>query len=613
MRPNDDMQTLWSDALGGQLSRRDVMRRALALGLSAPVLTALLAACGGDDDDEDGETTTDETPANEGAAAETETQEEAATQTEETTTKGEATEASETEAAAEEPAGDRATLLFGLEAGDMETLDPHFASSTNDRTAVDMIFSGLIRYKPGNSQEMEPDLAEEIPEPEESSGAQVWTFKLRQGVMFQPGPETDTYELTADDVVFSLEKAADPERSAFAAEYEGLTFEKVNDYTVSITVDPPLSSLLFLPKVANYAGGYIVSKQAVETMGLDAFKTSPVGTGPFRFDSYTPQNSIELVAWDDYFRGAPKLAGVSLRFVPDPTSRELALQSGELHVVDGLPEAQWVERLDAQDGITVDVFGVGEVAFLNFNTTVEPLNDPNVRKALARAISRDGHLALFGSPVAENVYSVVPAQFLAGGLTQEQAQEAGVEYPQDIEMAKQMLADAGVGDGFSLKLVTSQNAGYRKNYEVLQAEFSEIGVEIELEVVDHPTYHSLIRDDVNPITLYIAWRPNADVYLTHFFHSDSIVVSGENPITNFSHYDQIDDLIEQARAETDPDKQAELWRQANVKILEDMAAYPLHFINQVYARRDSVDYGHELVSILQLYPQITEQTTISEG
>lgn len=109
------------------------------------------------------------------------------------------------------------------------------------------------------------------------------------------------------------------------------------------------------------------------------------------------------------------------------------------------------------------------------------------------------------------------------------------------------------------------------------------------------------------------WRPNADVFLTHFFHSDSIVVSGANPITNFSHYDQIDDLIEQGRAETDPDAQAEIWKEANTKILEDMAALPLHYINQVYARRDSVDYGHELVSILALYPQITELTTINEG
>ena len=88
--------------------------------------------------------------------------------------------------------------------------------------------------------------------------------------------------------------------------------------------------------------------------------------------------------------------------------------------------------------------------------------------------------------------------------------------------------------------------------------------------------HEQIREDVNPIVIYVAFRPNADVYLTQFFHSDSIVVTGATPNANFSHYDAIDDLIEQARAETDPAAQEELWKQANIQILTDMAAIPLY-------------------------------------
>jgi peptide/nickel transport system substrate-binding protein len=151
---------------------------------------------------------------------------------------------------------------------------------------------------------------------------------------------------------------------------------------------------------------------------------------------------------------------------------------------------------------------------------------------------------------------------------------------------------------------------YRANYEVLQAELAEIGITINLNVVDHATMHEQIREDVNPIVIYVAFRPNADVYLTNFFHSDSIVVTGASPITNFSHYSGIDDLIEQARAETDPAKQEALWKEANVQILKDLAAYPLYMQNLVYARSPKVDYGHELISSLALYPQITELTTI---
>lgn len=508
--------------------------------------------------------------------------------------------------------GDGQMLRYGLDAQDLGTLDPHNASATNDRTVVDMVFNGLVRYQPGNSTEIEPDLAEAVPEPQMVDGQQVWAFDLKQGVMCQPGPETESYELTADDVVYSLERAANEEISAYSGEYAGMTVEKTGDYSVEITMEQPISESLFLPKVADYAGGFVVCSQAVEAMGDEAFKTHPVGTGPFMFSEYTPQNAITLTAFADYFRGAPQLAGVELRFMPDITSRELALQAGDLDVAAGLSEVQWVDRINAEEGLVADVFGVGEVTFVNFNITAEPLNNLQVRQAIAYAINRDDHLALFGEPVAEKVYSVVPEQFLPGGLSMEEAEEAGVLYEYDPERARELLAEAGYADGFKLELITSEMDTYRKNYEVLQAELADVGIEVELNVVDHATMHEQIRQDVNPLVIYNAWRPNADAYLTRFFDSASIVVSGENPDTNFSHYDQIDELIEQARFETDSDAQVELWEQANIQILEEAVAYPIIFVNQVYARQETVDYGHELVSSMALYPQITEATTITE-
>jgi peptide/nickel transport system substrate-binding protein len=249
---------------------------------------------------------------------------------------------------------------------------------------------------------------------------------------------------------------------------------------------------------------------------------------------------------------------------------------------------------------------------VHFNITKAPLDNPDVRKALAYALDRDEFLALFGEPVAENVYSPVPAKFLAGGLTQEEVEAAGLAYDMDRELARQMLADAGYPDGFELEVITSEMTGYRRIYESMQAQLAEVGVNLKVNVVDHSTMHSMIREDVNPIVVYIAWRPNADVYLTRFFLSDSIVMTGAAPDTNFSHYDQIDDLIKAARAETNPDAQIELWKEAQLQIMSDMAAYPLHFQQQVYARSNAVDYGHDLVSVLALYPGVTENTTIGE-
>jgi peptide/nickel transport system substrate-binding protein len=505
--------------------------------------------------------------------------------------------------------GDRPVLRLGVNAADLATLDPHFASGTQDRTVVDMIFNGLVRYVPGNSAEIEPDIAVAIPEPEIVDGKQVWTFELRDDVMCQPGPDTEAYPLTADDVIYSLQKSADVDRSAFAGDYAGMTVEKVDDHTVTITMDTPLSSTLFLPKIANYAGGFIVCAQPVEAMGDEAIKTHPVGTGPFMFESYTPQNSVVLTANDDYFRGAPKLGGVEVRYMADPNTRELGLQAGELDVASGVNEAQWVERINAEGNLIADIFGVAEPVWVNLNVTAEPLDDPLVREAIALAISRDEHAALRGAPVSELIGSVVPPQ-LPGGLTEEEATAAGVLHEQDIERARELLAEAGHADGFSMDLITSEMTDYSANYEVLQSELAEIGITINLTVVDHATMHAQIREDVNPIVIYVAYRPNADVYLTNFFHSDSIVVEGESPITNFSHYSGVDDLIEQARAETDLAAQEELWKQAMIQIQKDLAAIPLYVQSLVYARTPAVDYGHELVSSLALYPQITEQTTV---
>lgn len=521
-------------------------------------------------------------------------------------------EPAEPEPAEPEPAGERTggVLRFGLRAADLGNLDPHFATSVQDRTVVDMIFNGLLRNIPGDASQYEPDLAVDFPTVEMVGDSQVWTFTLREGVMCQPAEGVESYELTSEDVLYSFEKAANPDTSAFAADYAGISFEAPDPRTFKVTLETPLSEALFYPKVTNYSGGFVVCKQAVETLGLDNFKTDPVGTGPFRFVSYTPQTNIQLEAFADYWRGMPQLDGVDLRFIPELASLELAMRSGELDVINGGPDQAWIEKMEQVEGVQVDVFGVGEVAILYFNMAAPPFDDLRVRQAMAYALDREEFLALAGERVAEIVYSPVPVQFLPGGLTREEVEEAGLLYEYDPDRARELLAEAGYADGFTLDLVTSELTGYKAMYESIQAQLANIGVTINLQVVDHTSFHSLIREDANPIVLYIAWRPNADIYLTKFFLSDSIVVTGSAPDTNFSHYSAIDDLILQARASQNQEEQIEMWKQAQIKIMEDMVAFPLQYQNQVYARLDHVDYGHELKSVLALYPGIDETTRL---
>lgn len=503
----------------------------------------------------------------------------------------------------EELAADQ-VLRIAFDAADLSTLDPHRAATTNDRAIVDMVFNGLVRYKPGDISVFQPDLAESIPEP--SEGGRVWTFKLREGVMCHTG-----YELTSEDVVYSLQRAQDPDRSSYAGEYTGMTFEALDRYTVKITLENPLSPVLFLPKVADYAGGFIVCKQAVEELGDEAFKTHPVGTGPFAFQDYKPMETVTLVRNEDYFRGAPYLERVEVRYMPDVSSRELGLRTGELEVVEGLREQVWVDKMEGLEETAVNVFGPGETVTLHLNLSKDPIKIKNVRKAIVYALDRAEFLAFFGA-TSEPLYSPVPVKYLAGGLTEAEVAAADLLYEVDREAAKDFLADAGFPNGFSMEAVTSERASYRRTYESIQAQLKQIGIDLKLNVVDHSTMHSMIRDDVNPIVIYIAWRPNADVFLTRFYHSDSIVVTGAKPDTNFSHYTGIDDLIERARVETDAELQVALWKEAQREILEYLAAYPLFMLKYVFARKDYVEWGYELKSTVALYPQVTEATRILE-
>jgi peptide/nickel transport system substrate-binding protein len=192
-------------------------------------------------------------------------------------------------------------LRLAQAAGDIGTADPHYASSTPDRALVDMVFNGLIRYTPGDATTFEPDLATALPQTTTTSeGKQVWSFGLRKGVMCHASDGLLPYELTSDDVVYSLQKAANKATSAYASDYAGMTFGAPDPYQVTVTLDKPLSTALFYPRVANYAGGYILCRKAAEKLGPDGLKP-PVGTGPFMFGTTCPRK-VDLVA-NDAFSG----------------------------------------------------------------------------------------------------------------------------------------------------------------------------------------------------------------------------------------------------------------------------------------------------------------------
>ena len=510
-------------------------------------------------------------------------------------------------AASGEPAN---VLHFGVHVSEMGSLDPHFAAGSQDRALADMVFNGLLRYQPGNAPVIEPDLAEAIPDFKMIDGHQVWTVKLRKGVWFHAGPGVAAHELTATDVVFSLKKSADPEFCAYAGEYAGLTAVAVDRYTVRITPDTPLSAILFLPKLTNYAGGFIVSQKAIRTMGYQGFRQHPVGTGPFVFRYYKAGQKLVLRAHKRYFRGRPLLSGVEFAFIPEVSGREAGLKAGTLDVIMGSGKKGWLEKMAAQPGVRIDTHGVGEVATLYLNTRSKPLDDIRVRRAIAFALNRQAFLDTASDQLAGVVYSPVPAPFLPGGISRAEAEKLDLDYHHDLKRARQLMRAAGHASGFTLDLLTSEKRLYRTYYEEVRRQLAIINIRCRILVASHSKMHRQIRRTAMPMVIYVAWRPNADAYLSGFFHSDAIVITGARPDTNFSYYSQIDRLIEAARIEIDPIRQIQLWEQAQIRILDDMAAYPIMYTKQCYARRSWVEYGHPLESTMALYPQFTERTRL---
>ena len=501
-------------------------------------------------------------------------------------------------------------LKFAVHVSKMGKMDPHFAAASQDRTFADMVFNGLLRYKPGNAPAMEPDLAAEMPILNTAKKRQTWTVKLRKGVKFHPGPMTPSYELTADDVIFSFSKAANPEKSAYAGDYDGMVVNKIDKYTVEFILEYPMSSTLFFPKIANYNGGFIVSQKAIEKMGYKAHLNHPVGTGPFMFKNHHPGVKINLGAHVDYFRGTPALDGVELYFVPDIEKRRAGLLAGTFDVIIGSGEKGFAEELLKNPGIKIDSHGPGEVTTIYFNTSIPPMDDIRVRTAVTHALNRKDFLDIYDADSAGPVFSPVPVDFLPGGLTKSEVEQFGINDEENLPKAKSLLLEAGYPNGLKLELVGSEKRIYSNYYQILKKQLARIGIDCIIKILPHSEMHKTIRKNPRPIVIYTAWRPNADVFLTRFFHSNSILITGKKPDTNFSNYGLIDKLIKGARIEIDPKKQISLWQQAQIRILNDKVAYPVIYAIMNTPRRSYVDYGHSLKTSMALYPQFTEKTRI---
>ena len=491
------------------------------------------------------------------------------------------------------------TARMAVGVADVGTLDPHFANKIGEVPIIRMIYQALCRHPAGeiNIAKLEPGLAEKW---EVGADKLTWTFHLRKGVKWHEGYG----ELTADDVKFSLDRIRDekvgaPDRKAIAT-IDSVTV--LDPYTVQIKTknpDPTLPALMVEERF-----GYIISQKAAEKLGKD-IQYHPVGTGPFMFKAYKPRESVTLTANPDYWGGAPKLSEVVVSFMPDNSTRELALRNGEVDAINIPAKQEWIDRL-RKEGFEVNLTSPANTFVLYYNLIMKPMDDKKVRMALCHAIDRHLLVKFLGKDVAKVELSPLPSGYV--GHTDEVAQ-----YPYDLEKAKALLAEAGFKDGLKLSMNISNSNIYLPPMQVIQEMWKKIGVELELKVVDHPTYHKLIRADANPVVIYGAYRYplTGTRYLTQFYHSDSIV-GKKTAIINFSHYGEalpgVDKYIDGARFELDQAKQIEMWQAAQKQIMDDCVAFPLLTRLYAMAKSKKLDQGFEQKSYS--FYQLTEKSQL---
>lgn len=349
-----------------------------------------------------------------------------------------------------------------------------------------MTFNGLTRIDDATLQPV-LDLASDYRVENEVD----WIFTLKQGVLFHNGEE-----LTAEDVVASLETAkANPSSVNYTKNWESV--EALDTYTVKITTPEPYANVL---EDLGFHFNWIMPKSLIES-GHD-FNEEPIGTGPYKLVEWVSGTSITMEAFEDYFdtERAAKIKNLEFRFIPEGTSRTMALQTGEVDFVWEV-NATDVPNLEANADITVaEVESVDNVIlFLNNDTKFQ---DVNLRRAIAAAINRqdiiDGALRGYGVVNYSSISQGYP------GSTNED------EIVYDLDQAKAYM-EAWGGDPSTVNMSILVNNETRSTIAtIIQSNLAEIGINVSVELLDTSTYFS--RWESGDYDAVIAsWSPANDL------------------------------------------------------------------------------------------------------
>jgi ABC-type dipeptide transport system, periplasmic component len=442
-------------------------------------------------------------------------------------------------------------------------MDPGFLREA--ATIVDNIFDTLVMRN--DKMELVPGLAESWTAIDDTT----WEFKLRQDVKFHNGEE-----FNADAVKFTLDRILDPAANAPTRSYISTVagVEVVDPFTVRVTTNGP--DPLLPTRMSRYPA-YIVPPKYVAEIGNDAFAQKPVGTGPYKFVEFVPDQHVILEANDAYWRGEPSVGKVKWVPIPDGTARITALVTGEVDLIENVPVDLSPMISATPDVDLVQVKNGGLTIYLGLVMSEQPLDNPKVRQALNIAIDRESI-----------VKNILQGMATARGTQVGPSDFGYVDIPApafDPEKAKQLLAEAGYPDGFPITMQSTNR--YMKDGEVAQAiaqQFGDIGVKVNQEVLDWSVYVQQVPHK-GPIFM-LGWGSTQTLDADAAIYA--IMKTGE-PYSTAS-IPELDKLLDESRQIVDPEKRKEVLAEIQKLAAEQVPLITLYQEDALYGKKKTVGF-----------------------
>ncbi|MDH3667185.1 MAG: ABC transporter substrate-binding protein [Paracoccaceae bacterium] len=480
-------------------------------------------------------------------------------------------------------------------ASEPTAMDPHFHNLGPNNAMSRHIFDRLILQN--EKQQLMPGLATEWGPIDDLT----WEFKLRQGVKYHDGSD-----FNADDIVCSFERAPNVPNSpsSFATYTKGKTVEKVDDHTIHIKTASPY------PLMANDVSTIpIVSSEAGCDGTTEAFNngSATIGTGPFKFVSYSPGDSIIVERNDDYWGDKPIWSKVTFKPIKSGPARVAALLAGDVDMIEGVPTTD-ITTLAKNADLALSQGVSNRVIYLHLDhdradspfvkangggAIDNPLRKLEVRQAISRAINRDAIV----DRVMEGV-AIKAGQLLPEGFFGVSDNLSPVGY--DPDGAKELLAKAGVGDGFELT-IHGPNDRYINDSKIAEAigqMLTRIGIKTQVETMPRSVYFKRASRGGPGETpefsfILVGWgagsgeasSPLKSLIATHT-PDKGWGASNRGRYSN----PEVDALVTKALATVDDEDREALLAQATEIAINDAAIIPLHYQVNTWAAKKGLKY-----------------------